>query len=75
MKAIWDMKKELRKGDSPDIKTNPCPACKGTGKIVAGYGVVCMEIVEKVEKCPGCGGNGFLEKKYAKMVRSIISKM
>ena len=47
MKAIWDMKKELRKGDSPDIKTNPCPACKGTGKIVAGYGVVCTEIVER----------------------------
>jgi len=61
MKAIWDMKKELRTGDSPDIKTNPCPACKGTGKIVAGYGVVCTEIVEKVEKCPDCGGKGLLE--------------
>ncbi|MGB7544334.1 MAG: hypothetical protein WBL92_01915 [Methanothrix sp.] len=50
------MKKELRKGDSPDIKTNPCPVCKGTGKIVAGYGIVCTELVEKIEKCPECKG-------------------
>ena len=61
MKAIWDMKKELREGDSPDIKTNPCPACNGAGKVVAGYGVICTEIVEKVKKCPACTGNGFQE--------------
>jgi len=56
MKAILDMKKELRKGDSSKIETNPCPVCKGTGKIVAGYGVVCTEIVETVERCPNFGG-------------------
>jgi len=50
--GIMDLKKT-------DLK--PCPACKGTGKIVAGYGVVCTEIVEKVEKCPDCGGKGLLE--------------
>jgi len=55
------MKKKLKKGDSSIIKTNQCPICKGTGKIVAGYGVICTEIVEKVKKCPACTGNGFQE--------------
>jgi hypothetical protein len=45
--------------DSKKADLKQCPVCKGTGKIVAGYCVVCTEIVEKVEKCPGCGGNGF----------------
>lgn len=27
-----------------------CSVCNGSGKVVAGYGVVCTEIVEKVEK-------------------------
>lgn len=44
-----------------DVKKT-CPVCNGSGRIVAGYGVVCTEIVEKVEKCPECKGNGFLEK-------------
>jgi len=46
--------------EKADLK--PCPVCNGTGKIVAGYGVVCTEIVEKVKKCPACSGNGFLEQ-------------
>ncbi len=44
-----------------DIKKT-CPVCNGSGKTVAGYGAICTEIVEKVEKCPECSGNGFLEK-------------
>jgi hypothetical protein len=35
--------------------------CDGSGRIVAGYGVVCIEIVETVERCPNIGGGGFLE--------------
>jgi DnaJ-class molecular chaperone len=38
-----------------------CSVCNGSGKVVAGYGVVCTEIVEKVEKCHVCKGKGFLE--------------
>jgi len=56
------MKKELRERDSSSIMINPCPVCNGSGRIIAGYGVVCTEIVEKVEKCPECKGKGFLEK-------------
>jgi len=56
------MKKELRKPDSSSIMTNPCPVCNAADKVVAGYGVVCTEVVEKVEKCPECKGNGFLEQ-------------
>lgn len=52
------MKKELRKGDSSNIETNPCPVCNGSGNIEVGYGVVCTEIVEKVGICPGCKGKG-----------------
>jgi DnaJ-class molecular chaperone len=43
---------------SPELKQ--CPVCNGTGKVVTGYGVICMEIVEKVEKCPSCRGNAVL---------------
>jgi DnaJ-class molecular chaperone len=41
----------------------PCPTCNGTGRVVTGYGVVCMELVERLEKCPDCGGEGH-SKKY-----------
>ncbi len=39
-----------------------CPTCNGSGKVVTGYGVVCTELVEKVEKCPECDGKGFSKK-------------
>lgn len=42
--------------DSKKADLKQCPVCNGTGKVVAGYGVVCTEIVEKVEKCPECKG-------------------
>lgn len=48
--------------DVKKANLKPCPVCNGSGNIVVGYGVVCTEIVEKVEKCPECKGNGFLEK-------------
>lgn len=32
----------------------PCPTCNGSGKVIKGYGVICTELVEKVEKCPDC---------------------
>jgi DnaJ-class molecular chaperone len=35
-----------------------CPVCEGAGMVVTGYGVICTEIVEKVEKCHVCGGKG-----------------
>jgi hypothetical protein len=47
--------------DSKKADLKPCTICNGSGKVVVGYGVVCIEIVEKVEKCPACSGNGFLE--------------
>jgi DnaJ-class molecular chaperone len=37
-----------------------CPTCKGAGKVVTGYGVICTEVVEKVVKCPTCKGEEFL---------------
>jgi hypothetical protein len=45
--------------DLQSTELKPCPVCKGAGKVVTGYGVICTEIVEKVEKCPACKGKGF----------------
>ena len=45
--------------DLRSTELKQCPVCKGAGKVVTGYGVICMELVEKVEKCQACGGNGF----------------
>ncbi|MEI6103038.1 MAG: hypothetical protein WCP70_03745 [Methanothrix sp.] len=38
-----------------------CLVCNGSGKVITGYGVVCTELVEKVEKCPECKGKGYLD--------------
>jgi len=35
-----------------------CPVSNGSGKIVVGYGIGCMEIVEKIERFPECKGKG-----------------
>ena len=40
----------------------PCPSCNGSGKVITGYGVICTELVEKVEKCPDCKGKGQLDQ-------------
>jgi len=42
------------------VESKPCPVCNGSGKVIAGYGVVCTELVEKLEKCPECKGSGSL---------------
>jgi hypothetical protein len=47
--------------DLQSAELKQCPVCKGAGKVVTGYGVICMEIVERVKKCQACEGNGFLE--------------
>jgi DnaJ-class molecular chaperone len=44
--------------DLQSTELKQCPICKGSGKVVVGYGVICMEIVEKVKKCPECKGKG-----------------
>lgn len=59
----------MRKSDIEEIMSmgiidakKTCPVCNGSGRIVADYGVVCTEIVEKIKRCPEYKGNGFLEK-------------
>jgi DnaJ-class molecular chaperone len=47
--------------DLKKANSKQCPVCNGSGKIVAGYGVVCTELVEKMEKCHACKGKGFLK--------------
>ncbi len=42
-------------------KCKMCPTCRGTGKIVIGYGATCMEPIEKVKKCPECKGKGYVQ--------------
>jgi DnaJ-class molecular chaperone len=46
--------------DAKKANLKPCQFCNGAGKVIAGYGVICTEIVEKWKKCPICGGKGFL---------------
>jgi|GEM_PF-2534378 len=38
-----------------------CLVCNGSGKVITGYGVICTELVEMVEKCPDCKGKGYLD--------------
>jgi DnaJ-class molecular chaperone len=50
--------------DSMDLKKanlRSCPVCNGSGKVIADYGVICTELVEKFERCPECNGKGFLK--------------
>jgi DnaJ-class molecular chaperone len=37
-----------------------CAVCNGSGKIVTGIKVICIEPIEKVEKCSACNGKGYL---------------
>jgi DnaJ-class molecular chaperone len=48
--------------DLKKANLSSCPVCNGSGKVISGYGVVCTEIVEKIEKCPECKGKGFRER-------------
>jgi len=34
----------------------------GRGLVSAGYGAVCTETIEKVEKCPDCKGKGWMKQ-------------
>jgi hypothetical protein len=41
-----------------EAEIKPCPTYNGSGKVMKGYGVICTELVEKVEKCPDCRDKG-----------------
>jgi hypothetical protein len=40
----------------PEYLIETMSNCKVAGKVVTGYGVVCMEVVEKVKRCTACKG-------------------
>ena len=58
-KADKSATEEDCRSDLNRAEPKPCPTCNGSGKVITGYGVVCTEIVEKIEECPDCSGKGF----------------